>query len=158
MNYSKRDNSCLIRDSHFYSISFRAFFFSLFDNHFVAPKVVLLHHAACITLCKVLLPSLDPKTTYFWRVDTKSGLIIAWRLFCLLMNARYCYWMLCNLSCYQIIKSVQIIATKRPSLRWSCLQRGGLELHYYECNELREFRKKNIIFSGPRLKVKIFFC
>ena len=128
MNYSKRDNSCLmlIRDSYFYSISFRAFFFSLFDNHFVAPKVVLLHHAACITLCKVLLPSLDPKTTYFWRVDTKSGLIIAKRLFCLLMNARYCYWMLCNLSCYQIVKSVQIIATKRPSFKVVMFTKGRL--------------------------------
>ena len=77
VNCSERDNSCLIRDSHFYSISFRAFFFSIFDSKFLAPKVVLLHHAACITLCKVLLPKLDPKTTYFWRVDTKSGLIIA---------------------------------------------------------------------------------
>ena len=35
-------------------------------------------------------------------------------------------------------------------LRWSCLQRGGLELHYYECNELREFRKKNMFTKIKR--------
>ena len=29
-------------------------------------------------------------------------------------------------------------------LRWSCLQRGGLELYYYECKELREVRNNEM--------------